>query len=139
MCYTAVTKEGRGCVARASSHDLLHWQDGGPAYTFSGLSHCESSNVQELNGHYLLFFGGHREYWSYVVSDNPFSWPDQEPIKLKHGITAMEVIERRGNRWLVSYFKFASFRLFLGVVDWSEETPCIAEVEAASQPREFGL
>src|SRR4051794_12646521 len=94
MYYTAVTRDGRGCVARASSRDLLNWEDGGAAYTHRGLSHCESSNVQQLGDHYLLFFGGHHEYWSYVISDNPLSWPDQDPIKLKRGITAMEVIER---------------------------------------------
>jgi sucrose-6-phosphate hydrolase SacC (GH32 family) len=138
MYYTAVTGEGRGCVARAWSDDLLHWHDAGPAYTYRGLNHCESSNLQELDGRYLLFFGGHHEYWSYVVSDDPYSWPDQEPIRLKRGITAMEVVERRANRWLVSYFKFESQRLFLGVVDWSEATPGIVEVETASQLVDFG-
>jgi len=139
MYYTAVTKEGRGCVARASSLDLMHWQDCGPSYTFSKLNHCESSNMQELNGSYLLFFGGHHEYWSYVVSDNLFSWPDQEPRSLKRGITAMEVVERKGNRWLVAYFKFDVLRLFLGIVDWSENAPHIVEVTEAAPLREFGL
>jgi hypothetical protein len=139
MYYTAVTKEGRSCVARATSKDLLHWEDAGPAYIFRGLDHCESSNVQKFGGRYLLFFGGHHEYWSYVASDNPFSWPEQEPIRLKHCITAMEVVERRGNRWLVSYFKLDSYRLFLGVVDWSDQTPGINEVKTESQLVEFGF
>lgn len=137
LYYTAVNQEGHGCVARAWSEDLLNWYDAGPAYAFSGLNHCESSNVQELNGRYVLFFGGHHEYWSYVISDNPLSWPDQAPIKLHRGITAMEVIERHANRWLVCYFKFASMRLYLGVLDWSAEPAQIVEIETADQLRAF--
>ena len=139
MYYTALTREGRGCVARATSSDLHEWHDGGLAYTFGQVNHCESSNVQEVDGQYLLFFGGHHEYWSYVVSDNPRSWPDQEPRKLAHGITAMEVLVRVSRRWLVSYFKMDNFRLFLGIIDWSQADPHLVEVTEASQLQEFGI
>ncbi len=139
MYYTAVTREGRGCVARAVSGNLFDWSDCGPAYRFSGLNHCESSNMQECDGLYLLFFGGHHEYWSYVVSDNPFSWPDQEPRKLARRITAMEVVARNGRRWLVAYFKMDIHRLFLGIVDWSEAEPRIEDVTEASRLKEFGF
>jgi len=75
-----------------------------------------SSNMQECDGRYLLFFGGHHEYWSYVVSENPLSWPDQEPRELARRITAMEVVLRQGRRWLVAYFKMDVLRLFLGII-----------------------
>ena len=55
LYYTAVTKDGLGCVARASSRDLLTWQDQGPVYCSDRLDHCESSNVQKLDDTYLLF------------------------------------------------------------------------------------
>ena len=139
MYYTAVTRKGRGCVARATSQNLYDWRDCGPAYTFSKINHCESSNTQECDGRYLLFFGGHHEYWSYVVSDNPFSWPDQEPRKLARRITAMEVVARNGRRWLVAYFKMDVIRLFLGTIDWSKADPCIVEVTEPSHLKEFGF
>jgi sucrose-6-phosphate hydrolase SacC (GH32 family) len=139
LYYTAVTKNGKGCVARATSNDLVNWTDRGPAYTFSKLNHCESSNVQELDDRYLLFFGGHHEYWSYVISENPYHWPDQEPVALEKGITAMEVIRRAGKRWLVAYFKFDCYRMFLGIVDWSERHPTICEISSAEELVQFGI
>jgi len=139
MFYTAVTKAGRGCVARATSTDLLHWNDGGPAYVAPSLAHCESSTMQPLGDKFLLFFGGHYKYWSYVVSDNPAHWPEQKPIPLMKGITAMEVVLTSGARWLVAYFKFDSLRLFLGGIDWSAATPAIDEVTDPAKLREFGL
>jgi len=138
MFYTAVTNEGRGCVGRATSSNLLDWKDGGPVYMAPALAHCESSNMQQLGDEFLLFFGGHYEYWSYVVSDNPTRWPDQEPIPLKKGVTAMEVVVKNDKRWLVAYFKMDSYRLFLGILDWSAATPSIEEVAGAEALHEFG-
>ena len=120
MYYTAVTKEGRGCVGCATSRDMVRWKDRGVAYAAPGLAHCESSNVQKLGDKYLLFFGGHYEYWSYVVSDNPWRWPDQDPVPLIKGVTAMEVVSRKGKVWTVAYFRFDAFRLFLATIDWNE-------------------
>lgn len=139
LYYTAVTKAGQACVARASSRNLIDWEDCGPAYVSSGLAHCESSNVQEQNGRYLLFFGGHHEYWSYVVSDNPFHWDYQAPVPLKKGITAMEVIRKKGQKWLVAYFKFRNYRMFLGMVDWSKKRPAIREIKSGEELVDFGI
>ncbi len=139
MYYTAVTKQGKACVARAISSDLVNWTDAGLAYVSAGSAHCESSNVQKQDGIYLLFFGGHYEYWSYVISDNPNVWPSQAPIPLKKGITAMEVIRRNENRWLVAYFKFACYRMFLGILDWSQANPTIHEIRTAAALAEFGI
>lgn len=139
LYYTAVTKAGKACVARASSVDLLNWKDEGPAFVSSTLAHCESSNVQEHEGKFLLFFGGHYEYWSYVLSDNPYVWPQQEPIPLRKGVTAMEVIRREKRRWLVAYFKFDCYRLFLGIIDWSETNPTIHEIWDEDSLKEFGI
>jgi predicted GH43/DUF377 family glycosyl hydrolase len=135
MYYTAVTKEGRGCVATAWSRDLLAWEDRGPAYAAPTLAHCESSNMQPLGGKYLLFFGGHYAYWSYVVSNNPFRWPPQEPTPLRRGITAMEVLLRCDRKWLVAYFKMDNYRMFLGTIDWSAPAPAIEEVTDAETLR----
>lgn len=139
MYYTAVTKEGRACVARAASTDLTNWIDRGPAYVSSTLAHCESSNVQACQDKFLLFFGGHHEHWSYVVSDNPYRWRKQKPVPLKQGITAMEVIRRVDNRWLIAYFKFDCFRMFLGILDWSQTNPTIEEIHSADKLEEFGI
>jgi hypothetical protein len=139
MYYTAVTSDGRGCVARAISADLATWRDAGVAYRFGGLNHCESSNMQPQGNRYLLFFGGHHQYWSYVVSDNPYVWPDQQPQPLAYRITAMEVIRRADDRWLVSYFKFDSLRMYLGVIDWSSPTPEIAPITDPAELAPFGL
>ena len=139
LYYTAVTRDGKGCVARTSSRDLLHWQDCGPAYVYPGEPQCESSNVQELNGRYLLFFGGHIDDWSYVVSDNPFTWPKQEARALMRGVTAMEVVRRHDPLWLVAYFKFEAYRLFLGSIDWSATQPQIREIHDAAALRQFGF
>ena len=139
MYYTAVTKDGRGCVARASSRDLLAWKDEGIAYAFSGWNQCESCNVQERDdGKWLLFFGGHHA-WSYVESDNPLRWPDTTPRKLRADITGMEVIARRGDRWLVAYFGLRYYRLLLGVLDWSVSEPTIAQITDPAVLKEFGL
>jgi len=139
LYYTAVTREGKACVARAASKDLIHWEDKGPAYIYKDLTHCESSNVQELNGQYLLFFGGHIEYWSYVISDNPYHWNDQEPIPLGRKITAMEVVCRKDQLWLVAFFKFNSFRLYLGTIDWSNGEPQIEQISEKQQLKIYGL
>jgi predicted GH43/DUF377 family glycosyl hydrolase len=139
LYYTAVTKSGRACIGRATSVDLINWLDAGPAYVGSTIAHCESSNIQEDDGRYMLFFGGHHEYWSYVISDNPCRWPDQQPIPLKKGITAMEVIRRQKNRWLVAYFKFDCYRLFLGVIDWLHASPTIDEIQTAAPLEEFDI
>ena len=129
MYYTAVTKTGKGCVACASSTDLVNWEDRGPVFVSGESAHCESSNVQELDGSYLLFFGGHYEYWSFVKSEDPLDWKGREVIPLKKQITAMEVIARKGSKWLVAYFKFDAYRLFTGVLDWSADRPGIQQVE----------
>ena len=139
MYYTAVTKQGKACVARATSIDLINWIDEGPVYVSSTLAHCESTNVQELGDKFLLFFGGHHEYWSYVISDNPHEWPNQEPRPLKKGITAMEVISRDQERWLVAYFKLDCYRMFLGVIDWSETEATIQEISSSDALVQFGI
>ncbi len=139
LYYTTVSNTGRGSVGLAVSRDLLHWEDRGPAYQSRKLGHCESSNVQELDGQYLLFFGGHYEYWSYVVSDNPAHWPDQEPRPLLRRATAMEVVVRTGQRWLVSYFSFDNMRLLLGIIDWTAAVPAITPIGTAAELVEFSL
>jgi len=137
--YTAVTKDGRGCIARASSRDLLTWKDEGIAYAFSGWNQCESCNVQKRDdGRCLLFFGGHHA-WSCVESDNPLRWPDTAPRALRADITGMEVIARRGPRWLVAYFGLRYYRLLLGVLDWSAPEPTIVQITDQSALKEFGL
>ncbi len=139
LYYTAVTKEGKACIARAESRDLIHWEDKGPAYIYTDVTHCESSNVQELNGKYLLFFGGHIEYWSYIISDNPFHWQDQKMIPLGKRITAMEVVRRKDPLWLVAYFTFDSYRLYLGIIDWSAEEPQIKRISEQQELKIFGF
>ena len=139
MYYTAVLKDGRGCVARASSRDLLTWQDEGIAYAFSGWNQCESCNVQQrADGRWLLFFGGHHA-WSYVESDNPLRWPDVKPRALRADITGMKVVARNGSRWLVAYFGLRYYRLLLGVLDWSASDPTVTQLTDQSALREFGL
>ena len=51
----------------------------------------------------------------------------------------MEVVVRRDPRWLVAYFKGHDNRLFLGLVDWSDQKPGIEEINGADGLREFGL
>ena len=136
LYYTAVTKEGKGCIARASSTNLLDWKDEGPVYVSEKLDHPESSNVQKLDEKYLLFYGGHYD-WSYVISNDPTNWHGKKPIPLKIGITAMELIASNRDKWLVAYFKFNNYRLFLGVIDWSVGKPTINEITEASDLREF--
>lgn len=143
LYYTAVTTEGHGCVALASSTDLLNWNDRGPCYRNPDARHCESSNVQRAGNKYFLFFGGHFESWSYVESDDPYNWPAQEQKSLGRGITAMEVIKRAEERWLVSFFRLgrghdpSGFRLFLGEIDWGEAAPRIRQVTTEEELRRF--
>lgn len=137
MYYTAVTADGRGCVARASSRNLRDWHDEGVAYVFSGWNQCESSNVQRADdGRWLLFFGGHHA-WSCVASDNPYRWPDVAPTALRADITGMEVVRRRGPRWLVAYFGLDYYRLTVGVLDWTEPAPTIRQITEPAALREF--
>ena len=136
LYYTAVTKEGNGCIARASSKNLLDWKDEGLVFISEKLDHPESCNVQRLGDKYLLFFGGQYD-WSYVVSENPTDWLGNKPIPLKKGITAMEVIIRSSDKWLVAYFKMDNYRLFLGVIDWSFTKPVITEINIAGALQEF--
>lgn len=138
MYYTAVKKDGNGCVARASSHDLLEWHDEGIAYGFNAWNQCESSNVQKQGAHWLLFFGGHHA-WSCVKSNNPLRWPDVPAQVLRADITAMEVIRRQGDRWLVAYFGLNYYRLLVGVLDWSAAQPTIEQITQCEALREFGL
>ena len=134
--YTAVTKEGKGCIARVSSKNLIDWHDEGPVFVSHKLDHPESCNVQKLDEKYLLFFGGHYD-WSYLISESPTTWLDCKPVSLKKGITAMEVILRQGERWLVSYFKMNNYRMFLGIIDWSGNNPTIEEIQDKSKLKEF--
>ena len=126
-------------MARASSTDLVTWHDEGFAYAFNAWNQCESSNVQELDdGRWRLFFGGHHA-WSYVDSDNPFRWPDVMPTALRDDITAMEVIKRVGDRWMVAYFGLADYRLRVGLLDWSAAEPTITQIVDAAALKEFGF
>ena len=145
LYYTAVTKQGKACVARAISTDLKIWADAGPAYVARDLKHCESATVQPFEGRYLLFFGGHIESWSCVISDTAEYWPEQDPVALGPGMTAMEVICRQEHRWLVGYFYIdriplsAGHRFFLGSIDWSKECPQINPVTEPEHLLTFGL
>ncbi len=145
MYYTAVTKDFRGCVARASSKNLLDWKDEGPAYIYPGLRHCESSNVQAFDGKFYLFFGGHFESWSYVVSDTPAQWPSRNPIAMERGITGMEIIRKISAKWLVAYFRqdqiplHKGFRLFMGVLDWGNAPPRITQLTKKQELQPFGF
>jgi len=136
LYYTAVTKGGKGCIARVSSKNLIDWRDEGPVFVSDKLDHPESCNVQKMGEKYLLFFGGHYD-WSYVVSDSPANWLDNKPVSLKKGITAMEVISKNCGKWLVAYFRIKNFRLFLGVLDWSTANPTISEINDADALQEF--
>ncbi len=139
MYYTAVKADGKGCVARASSTDLLTWNDEGVAYGFSAWNQCESSNVQQMDdGRWRLFFGGHHA-WGYVDSDSPYRWPDAKPIALRDDITGMEVIRRMGDRWLVAYFGLADYRLRVGLLDWSQSKPTVTTITEPSGLQEFGF
>jgi len=139
MYYTAVKKDGNGCVARASSTDLLNWNDEGICYGFNAWNQCESSNVQRMDdGRWRLFFGGHHA-WSYVDSDNPLRWPEVTPTKLRDDITGMEVIRRQGDRWLVAYFGLRYYRLMLGVIDWTAVEPTITQITSCDGLVEFGI
>lgn len=138
LYYTAVQKHGHGCVARASSRDLLHWRDEGIVYGFSAWNQCESSNVQPRGRDWLLFFGGHHA-WSYVVSDNPLRWPDVTPRPLRADITGMEVIRRAGDRWLVAYFGLNHYRLLVGVLDWTAADPTIVQITDPAGLKDFGF
>ncbi len=139
MYYTAVKADGNGCVARASSTDLMTWRDEGVAYGFDAWNQCESSNVQQMDdGHWRLFFGGHHA-WSYVDSDNPFRWPDISPRPIRDDITGMEVIRRNGARWLVAYFGLADYRMRVGLLDWASAEPTIVQIAEPVGLNEFGL
>ena len=94
--------------------------------------------VAVVGDKWRLFFGGHHA-WSYVDSYNPLRWPDVAPRKLREDITAMEVIARRGDRWLVAYFGLRYYRMLVGVLDWSASEPTIVQVTAPSALREFDL
>ncbi|MFI5356980.1 MAG: hypothetical protein ACHQ4G_06580 [Opitutales bacterium] len=139
LYYTAVKKDGNGCVARAFSTDLLHWRDEGVAYAFQAWNQCESVNVQPLDGgRWRLFFGGHHA-WSCVDGADPYRWPDVAPTPLRADVTGMEVVRRAGPRWLVAYFGLRYYRLLLGVIDWAEARPTITQVTAPAALREFGI
>jgi hypothetical protein len=115
LYYTAVKKDGNGCVARASSTDLLNWRDEGIVYGFNAWNQCKSSNVQRTDdGYWLLFFGGHHA-WSY--GGHP---PPRRPLA-------------RG-----AYFGLRYYRLMLGVLDWSAAEPTITQVTDKSIVAEFG-
>lgn len=58
-------------------------------------------------------------------------------VPLIKGVTAMEVIQRNGKRWLVSYFKIGSLRMYLAVIDWSQEQPVHTEIDCAKDLQEF--
>jgi hypothetical protein len=138
LYYTAVTREGHGCVARASSIDLREWRDEGVVYGFHAWNQCESSNVQRRGDEWLLFFGGHHA-WSYVASNNHYRWPNVPATVLREDITGMEVIRRHGERWLVAYFGLADYRLRVGVLDWAAARPTIVDITTPEGLREFGL
>lgn len=139
LYYTAVTKDGSGCVALACSRDLIRWEDRGPVFVLSQGGHCESSNVQKVEDKYLLFFGGHGKDWSYVISDRPDRWLPQPQRSLGQGITAMEVIRKQGDAWLVAFFRqniqpfHDGCRLFLGIIDWSVKQPRIEQLSEPGQ------
>lgn len=143
LYYTAVTKNGKGCVALAVSKNLTEWVDKGPVFVLKKGGHCESSNVQVIDGKYYLFFGGHGKNWSYVVSDSPEKWSEQPLKSLGEGITAMEVIKKKNNKWLVAFFRqnikpfHDGCRLFLGSIDWNDKQPQIRQISEANELKEW--
>jgi len=139
MYYTALTKDGKGCVARAISRDLIEWRDAGTAYVGPSDCQCESANVQEMDGKWHMFFMDQDKLaWMCLVSDSPERWAG-EPIEIAPALTAMEVIRRRDPRWLVCYFRFDPMKLFVGVIDWAETPARIKEVHDPAELAEFGL
>ena len=51
----------------------------------------------------------------------------------------MEVIARRGDRWLVAYFGLRYYRLLVGVLDWSAAAPTIVQITDQAVLKEFSL
>ena len=49
----------------------------------------------------------------------------------------MEGIKKNNQRWLVSYFKHDAYRMFIGMIDWSQEPPAIKQIVDANGLREF--
>jgi len=131
MYYTALRNDADCCVALAESTDLENWRDCGPVLTrpiaerSPGIT--ESSCVHPIGDRYVLFYS-QDESTRYCISDNPYHFESGEPdpvlVKEHWGI---EVVERKGEQWLVALFRRSSDgspgALFWGVIRWNGEKP----------------
>lgn len=151
LYYTALKNDGEPCVAAAKSPNLVDWEDCGSVYSFlptppvSPLA-LESSCVHERGDGYVLFFS-HNYGTNYVLGDDPLHFP-REPYKVAWpNHLGIELVARKGDRWLVSAFRQAKqnrpARLYFGILDWSKPEPAVEIVPDRGTMRvlhaEFGI
>ena len=149
MYYTATTKEGYGCVARAVSKDLLEWQDKGLFYQKDTVIKCEDPVIiQTDNDRILLVFNSYLDPANWkgygllsVVCDNLEESGNKDPKPVGSGDScyAMDLINRRDNEWLVSYVHPGEHgaRMFIGVLDASGEIPNLEQASQADRIAPF--
>ena len=149
MYYTATTKEGYGCVARAISKDLLVWEDCGLYFVNDTIIKCEDPVVIQMpDGEIRLLFNSYfdsanREgygLWSVRCRSLDESG-DNEPVPVVSGdrCYAMDLIHRKDGEWLVSYVHPTDRggRMFIGILDVAAEVPTLTQARSAQQISAF--
>ena len=103
--YTAFTKTGKSCIAKAVSNDLLNWNDAGIIYEMPlsniGAGMTESPNVIMINNKWYLSFT-HGYGVKFIVSDNMDDWLGKEIAIEFPSLHASEIIKHEKSYLMTS-------------------------------------
>jgi len=144
LYYTAVTRDGNGCVAVATSKDLVHWTDGGPVNTIirdsdglnEGSNHLETACVFDLGSEFVLFYN-HMRGVRINRSSSPYEFGDAAGPIVWANVSGLERIAADGESWLVAGFDNATGRFVLGILDWTQPEIKVQRITTGSQIESF--
>jgi len=144
LYYTAVTRPGDGCVALATSRNLIDWEDRGPVKTIvqdsngldEGSNHLESASVFERQGEFVLFYN-HMHGLRLDRSLSPYAFGDTAGQIVWAGASGLEKVAEHDGDWLVAAFENRTERLILGVLDWRLPDLAVRRITESSEIGRF--
>ena len=145
-----------GGIGVVTSRDMQNWSKDETAYVHPDRWNAESSSVHRLNNRWVLWFNDYLHCTDptgdfrtgYVFSGNPLKfdsenlrvfklsttlptkyeahdWVEKRPVPV-----GMELLEKIGDLWLVTYFRWHidRFRLFVGALHWDSDPVEVEEI-----------
>jgi len=142
LAYTTMHKDGCPVVGGLISRDLQTFEDIGPIlYRKMPKDRWwpESVNIQPLDDWRWVMIPSMSPGLEYYIGDDPHEWHDITPKVIHYADgpidqpVAIEVLVKRGDRWLVSFFERNFNRLFIGELDLSADPWRLTRLREQSQ------